>query len=261
MSSVGASLFFVTALLLGAALPGPAAAARPEAGSEGKNSGLAAAAKAAPAGPEVFAWSSTAPLTLERVLAHFELYDTKLESLSAHFTQSLTMTGTGLTSSIEGTVQYLKPERLRIEHIRPEVQTVVTDGTEIWLHRHSLGQVIQSSLADWKEADPALKNLLHFGSYAKMMRNYQVVLDTAGARPALVLTPKEVSDTSFELRLSLARENLFPDTTELAVGSMRVRTQLDGVVLNPELDENTFHFTPPPGADVFRNFKPPRFER
>ena len=39
---------------------------------------------------------------------------------------------------------------------------------------------------------------------------------------------------------------------------MRVQTSLADVEFDPKLPESDFVFTPPAGADVFRNFKPPR---
>ncbi|MEK9146224.1 MAG: hypothetical protein AAB339_11495, partial [Elusimicrobiota bacterium] len=61
-------------------------------------------------------------------------------------------------------------------------------------------------------------------------------------------------------RLSLAESNLFPHLTELSVGSVRVRTELSDLHFNPAIEESLFRFTPPPTADIFRNFKPPKLK-
>ena len=102
-----------------------------------------------------------------------------------------------------------------------------------------------------------------FGDYARMMEDYDALLDTAaaaGSRAVLVLTPKAKTEEPFSLRLSLAQSNLFPHLTELSVGSVRVRTELSDLHFNPALEESLFRFTPPPTADVFRNFKPPKLK-
>lgn len=219
-----------------------------------------AAAGDVSASSAVFVWSSSVPLTMEAVLGQFELFDRELTSLSAHFLQSLTVTETGMTSAIEGTVEYAKPEKLRIEHVRPERQTVVSDGKDIWIHRHSQSQVVQSNLKDWKKSDPMINNLMQFGSYAKMMRTYDVTLDSAAARPSLSLRPKgEAAD--FELRFELDPGTLFPLRTELIVQAMRVRTTMDTVAFNPRLKEERFVFEIPADADVFRNFKPLKLDQ
>lgn len=220
------------------------------------------AAKFKEAPDDPFLYKSTAPLSVSAVLSHFEIYDRLLNSLSAEFRQSLILETTGITSNIKGTVAYRKPERLRIEHEKPERQTIVVDGQDIWIHRHRLAQVIQAAIADWKDADPMMNNLLQFGSYGKMLKTYDVRLDTAAAGPTLLLRPKRGdSGADFTLRFILDERTLFPMVTELVVGAMRVRTEFTEVRFNPKIDEKQFIFTIPKGADVFRNFKPPRFER
>ncbi len=178
-----------------------------------------AAAPAVAASTAAFAWTSTAPLTVDAVLAHYEAMDAALVSLTARFEQSMTMKETGVTSRVEGTLAYKKADRLRIEHVRPEPQVVVADGKDIWIRRTERKQVVQASLADWKNADPAIGNLMEFGSYARMFKTYDVALDTAGPRAALVLTPKPqpggtppggAAARELTLRLSLSPATLFP---------------------------------------------------
>ncbi|TPW21003.1 MAG: outer membrane lipoprotein carrier protein [Elusimicrobia bacterium] len=220
-----------------------------------------AAAPAVAASTAAFAWASTAPLTVEAVLAHYEAMDAALVSLSARFEQSMTMKETGVTSRVEGTLAYKKPDRLRIEHVRPEPQVVVADGKDIWIHRTERKQVVQAALSDWKNADPAIGNLMEFGSYSRMLKTYDVTLDTASARAALLLRPKAgAAARELTLRLTLSSATLFPETTELTVGSLNVRTAFAELAFNPVLDDKAFLFTPPADADVFRDFKPPKFE-
>lgn len=208
-----------------------------------------------------FVWTSTLPLTLPDVLSHFETFDRDLKTLTAEFTQSLAMLETGMSSSVEGSIVYKKPEHLRIEYSRPEPQTVVTDGKDIWIHRPAHGQVIQSLLEDWKKSDPTINNLMQFGSYGKMLKNYDVVLDSGPAAIILHLTPKDSPGADFRLSLELNDKTLFPETTVLGVGSMVARTILTNIRFNPKVEDKTFDFKPPPGADVFRNFKPPVFSQ
>jgi outer membrane lipoprotein carrier protein len=224
--------------------------------------------QAKPAAPEpqigvssntsIFLYPSTVPVTLETVLAHFRLYDRDLASLSARFSQELTVPETSTTQSVAGTVEYLKPNHIRIEHVRPERQTVVVDGKDIWIHRLSQNQVIQSNLEDWKKADPAVGNLMQFGDMARMLESYDAQLDTAAARPALTLRPKGKDAQEFTLRMTLRAADLFPDTTELSVGSLRIKTAFADLRFNPPLAPEAFRFSPPSGSEVFRDFKPPQ---
>jgi outer membrane lipoprotein carrier protein len=208
----------------------------------------------------VFLYPSSVPLTLETILAHFQFYDRRLDSLTARFTQTLKVPDTEVSQSVEGTLEYLKPGRLRIEHARPERQTLVIDGKDIWIYRHSQNQVIQSSLDDWKKADPAMGSLMQFGDFARMLEVYDASVDTSAAQAVLILRPKQKGGTEFFLRMTLNAMNLFPADTELSVGSLRVRSTLSELKLNAPVLEKSFKFTPPYGADILRNFKPPQVQ-
>ncbi|MBI4348805.1 MAG: outer-membrane lipoprotein carrier protein LolA [Elusimicrobia bacterium] len=213
-------------------------------------------APAAPTrGPAASFERATPPSTPEELIAHFEVLDRKLSSLKGRYVQTVTMDETGTVQTIEGKIAYLKPDRLRIEHVRPERQLVVSDGKAIWVHRLSSNQVIHSELADWRKADPMINSLLDFGGYAALGKRYDVAYSSA-TRLA-TLTPKE-KGADYTLRLTLADKTYFPVETELRLAQMSVRTKLEGLEFNPKLPEEDFSFTPPAGADVFRNFKPPR---
>lgn len=205
-----------------------------------------------------FAVAPGAPVTLELVLTQFQRFDSGIKTLTAEFSQTLEMTDSPLRQSVAGTVAYRKPDRFRIEHLKPERQTIVSDGIDVWIHRHDRQQVVQALLKDWRAADPTLDNLLRFGRYAEMLETYAVALDTAGARPALTLTPKGGA-AAFTLTLSLAPDTLFPESADMTAGSARMRTAFTRIAYNPDIEADAFAFTPPPDADVFRNFKPPRF--
>lgn len=204
--------------------------------------------------------TSTPTLTLEQVIERLERHDRELTSLSARFEQRLVVEDTGMSSVVAGTVDFLKPERLRVEHTRPEPQTVVVDGRDIWIHRPSRDQVIQSSLEDWRKADPMINGLLQFGGYAKLLKAYDAALDSSGPRPVLRLTPKKrrKGQADFSLALTLSPSTYLPEATELLAEGMRVTTELKDIRINPKLDEGLFTFVPPAGADVFRDFKPPQ---
>ncbi|MBI4423239.1 MAG: hypothetical protein HY554_05910, partial [Elusimicrobia bacterium] len=128
-------------------------------------------------------------------------------------------------------------------------------GKTIWVYRHSSKQAIQSELADWRKADPMINSLLDFGGYAALAKRYEVAY--ASATRAVTLTPRE-KGAGFTLTLTLTPGTFFPAQTELAMAHLSVKTEISELEVNPALAEEDFIFTPPPGADVFRNFKPPR---
>jgi len=219
--------------------------------------------KAARLGPPLkeFAVVSTAPITREAILHQFRRFDAGMLSLEARFDQKLKLEDGGMGRGLSGTLRYLHPERLRIEHEKPERQTVVSDGKDIWVHRHAHSQVVQSKLEDWKASDPTAAQLLRFGSYAAMLDEYEVELSTTGARPTLRLTPKESDpDRPVALTLKLSKKTLFPEETILEAGNLQIVTRVLKPRFNGPVDPALYRFDPPAGTDVFRDFKPPRFQ-
>src|SRR5208282_2876334 len=113
-----------------------------------------------------FKISTGTPRNITELIAHFQEIDKNLQSLSARFEQSLTMSDAGISQHVEGSFQYLKPDHIHLEHSKPERQTIVSDGNTIWIYRVDQNQVIKSSLADWKKSDPVINNLLDVGNYS-----------------------------------------------------------------------------------------------
>lgn len=251
-------------------LPGLAAAQAPKAKPKPRPKPKAPAAAAAPAKSTETAQGlpllspPTGPVTVDMVIARFEEFDGKVKTLAAEFTQSIRMEEAGTQQSVEGTLEYGKPNLLRIEHSRPERQTIVADGTWLWVWRRENNQVVQTKLEDWKKSEPLAEGLMDFGNYAKLLRTYSVAVATVSAPGPdghrdleLVLRPKE-KPSAFSLTMRLSTANFFPSQTELRTGAVAARTTFSNIKYNPSLAESRFQFTPPPDADVFQNFKPPR---
>ncbi|MFA6093244.1 MAG: outer membrane lipoprotein carrier protein LolA [Elusimicrobiota bacterium] len=210
--------------------------------------------------PELFLYRSSAPLTLEAVVEHLKLYDKDLRSLSARFQQTVSLAQGLPPRTTEGTLEYLKPERLRIEHLRPEQQTLISDGKDLWVYRRSMNQALQTALQDAKRSDPALAHLLQVGDYSRWISAYSLALDASADGPVLTMRPKNNAQGSFLLKMTLSQAELFPQTLEFRSGDTMIRTRLLDIRFNPELQERSFRFTPPAGAEVFRDFKPPQIQ-
>lgn len=194
------------------------------------------------------------PNSLVEFTGHLQEIDKNLKSLSGRFEQSVDMADAGLSQKVEGNLEYLKPNRFRLEQDKPERQTVVSDGDKIWVYRPSQNQVIESSLADWKKTDPLLNNLMDFGSYSKMISDYDISYDSSTLRAKL--KPKEKNDQPMILTLKLSGPYLFPLETDLEIGQTKIQTVLTHVHFNPKVQESRFRFTPPKGADIFNNSRP-----
>jgi outer membrane lipoprotein carrier protein len=222
--------------------------------------GTPAAARSAGTALPVYA-ASTAPVTLALVKRRFAALDAKIVTLKADFRQFVNLDGSDTTQEVAGTVLFKKPDLMRLTHRLPEAQTVVSDGTWLWVYRPSTGQAIKTRLADWRRREPLAKGLLDFGKSADLLTRYAAEISTVSAPGkdgyrtfTVALTPKPGSAApggKFRLTLTASTRDFFPAESSLRVGRASIRSEFSGVRLNPTLPPETFHFTPPPGADVF----------
>lgn len=225
------------------------------------------AISSAAAGTELTAYApSTAPITLQLISLRFAETDAKITTLKSSFRQSVRMEGSDVVQTVEGDVVFRKPDLLRLTHRIPEPQTVVSDGTWLWVYRNSTNQVIQSRLDAWRKSEPLAQGLLDFGKSADMLTKYDTAITTVSAPGAdghrtftLTLRPKgsKKDDSSdFTLTLKADTKYFFPGDATLRVGRATIRSLFEAVRLNPELPAEAFKFTPPADADLFKSPEP-----
>jgi outer membrane lipoprotein carrier protein len=234
------------------------------------SSALAAGKKAPPAAPKLdpgqpfpaYA-ASTAPITVELIARRFAEVDARVTTMRARFAQSVRVEGSDTVQTVEGEVLFKKPDLLRLTHTVPEKQVVVSDGKSLWVWRESTNQVIQTPLDKWRSSEPLAKGLLDFGRTADLLTRYDAKVSTVstpgpdGHRTfELLLTTKPADrkdgDAEFLLTLVASTRDFFPGESKLVVGRASIRSRFTDARLNPELPPETFQFTPPPGADLFK---------
>lgn len=207
---------------------------------------------------------STGTLTNELIAQHFAANDAKIRTLKASFRQFVRLEGSDMVQSVAGDVAFKKPDFLRLTHRVPEPQTVVSDGTWLWVYRRSTNQVIQTRLDAWRQSEHMASGLLDFGRSAELLTRYKTAITTVSAPGAdghrtfvLTLTPKETPGTEdFVLSLKADTRDYFPRDATLRVGRAVIRSIFEGVRLNPEIPDEVFHFAPPADADLFKSPEP-----
>lgn len=207
---------------------------------------------------------SSAPVTLDLVAARFAALDARVDTLHADFKQYVRLEGSDTVQQVEGQILFKKPELMRLIHRLPEPQTVVSDGTWLWVYRPSTNQVIQTKLEAWRRSEPLAKGLLDFGRSADLLKRYSAEISTISAPGAdgqrtfvVTLRPRPAdvkeSGTDFTLALKASTSDFFPAESTLKVGRASIRSTFENVRLNPPLPDATFRFVPPPDADVFQS--------
>ncbi len=246
----------MTAVLL-FALAGAAAAQQKE---TPKKAAPAKPAAAAPAKPPArpaekpAAQAAKAPKAdpAADALARLKEWDEKLQSLKASFTQEVNFKEAGLKQHIEGTLAYSKPDLLRIEHLKPAAQLVVTDKKDIWVHKPADNQAVRTSWEAWRRTqDQNFAGLLDFGNYASLAARNNAVLGGGTEGKPLVLTFTPKSGAAYSLSLTLDAE-YFPTGAELTVDGTVISTRLSAVERNAEVAPELFKFAPPKGTEVLQ---------
>ncbi|MGN2251771.1 outer membrane lipoprotein chaperone LolA [Frateuria sp. GZRe12] len=175
-----------------------------------------------------------------------DAFATDLHSLKGHFTQTLAdASGQGAKTS-SGTLALQAPRQFRWDTLEPYKQTIVADGSRVWLYDPELEQVtvrVQST-------EEAHSPLTVITDLKQLDKDFSVA--ERGERDGLVW-----------LRLSSRAKDPQFDYADLGFDAqglkrMMFRDQLGAVTdirfsdwqRNVDLPPSTFNFTPPPGADV-----------
>jgi outer membrane lipoprotein carrier protein len=177
---------------------------------------------------------------------HLNAFAQDLHSLSGNFVQTLTGSNGGTHKSSSGTMALEAPRQFRWETVSPYKQTIVADGSRVWLYDPDLDQVtvrVQSS----EEAQSPLTVLTDL---TQMDKDFKVV--EQGEHDGLVwlrLTSNardpqfDYADLGFDaagLKRMVFKDQL-GSTTDITFSNWQK---------NAALPAATFNFVPPAGADV-----------
>jgi outer membrane lipoprotein carrier protein len=148
-----------------------------------------------------------------------------------------------------GTFEFARPGRFRWVYTKPYEQTIVSDGSKLYVYDPDLNQVTVKTI---KGAIPASPASILFGSN-DFEHDFQVSSD--GERDGIEwvrATPRS-QDSSFD-RIRIGFRDGLPVAMELA-DSFGQTTELrfSGLQRNPKIDPARFHFDPPKGADVLQD--------
>jgi outer membrane lipoprotein carrier protein len=164
----------------------------------------------------------------------------------ARFAQMVLDRNLKMLQQATGTMQFARPGRFRWEYDKPYEQTIIGDGSRLWIYDKDLNQVTVRKLDRALGTTPAA--LLAGGS--DLEKNY--TLNNLGNQEGLdwVDAVPRTQDTPFErIRLGFDKGGL---------AAMEMRDQFGQVTVirfadferNVTLPANAFSFTPPTGADV-----------
>jgi outer membrane lipoprotein carrier protein len=167
-------------------------------------------------------------------------------SAKARFAQMVLDKNLKMLQQATGTMQFSRPGKFRWEYEKPYEQTIVGDGSRLWIYDKDLNQVTVRKLDSALGASPAAllagSNEIE-QSYTLANLGHQEGLDWLEAVP-------KTRDTAFErIRLGFSGSTLQAMELRDQFGQVTVIRFAD-LERNPKLGPETFRFTPPKGADV-----------
>lgn len=167
-------------------------------------------------------------------------------SARARFAQMVLDKDRKMLQQATGTMQFSRPGKFRWEYDKPYEQTIVGDGSRLWVYDKDLNQVTVRRLDRALGASPAA---LLAGSN-EIEKDYQLSsIGTQEGLDWLEALPRN-RDTVFErIRLGFSKAGLEAMELRDQFGQVTVIRFAD-VERNPKLPAAAFTFTPPKGADV-----------
>lgn len=168
------------------------------------------------------------------------------QTVKARFAQMVLDKNLKTLQQAQGVMQFSRPGKFRWDYVKPYEQSIVGDGSRLWIHDKDLNQVTVRKLDRALGASPAA---LLAGSN-DLERDY--TLSNSGMQNGLDwldAVPKSRESVFERVRMGFGKSGLEAMELRDQFGQVTVITFAD-VERNPRIADDVFRFTPPPGADV-----------
>ena len=189
---------------------------------------------------------------IEDILVKMEEADSKVTDLSFSFKQEILITLTQETSIINGTAIFKKPDLFKIEHIKPEKQTVVSDGNKVFFYQQEFNQVM---IEDWKslsEKGSFPKGIFNFASaVSDLKKNYDIsLLDEQEKFFIVLLKLKAKQQQDIKIKLWVSRENYMVEKTAIETENVISTVAISDIKINKKVKDSVFKFKIPKNAQI-----------
>lgn len=179
-------------------------------------------------------------------ILRFQQFLRTTQSATADFEQKVFDRNRKLVQESSGRFAFLRPGRFRWAYAKPFAQLIVGDGERVWVYDRDLNQVTVRRIAKALGSTPAAL----LAGASDVDKAFE--LAEGGDRDGLAWVEARPRDkeAGFErIRLGMSVSGI--EAMEL-VDNFGQTTQLRfaNLLRNPQIEPETFRFTPPKGADV-----------
>jgi len=171
---------------------------------------------------------------------------------SARFQQFSTLKAMEIVDTASGSIVVKRPGMMKWAYESPEKQVIVSDGRRLWVYRPEDNQVMVGSA-------PAFfgngKGAGFLSDLTDLEKRFEISRqpDTPAGDYSLALKPREKTQDISQIRLVVSKET-FDITRIITVNGYgdETRIQLSDIRFPEKIDDSTFVFTIPAGADVIK---------
>jgi outer membrane lipoprotein carrier protein len=168
-------------------------------------------------------------------------------SFKAKFKEQIT-TASGVKRDREGTIEYRKPGRMRWDFAPPEQETIVSDGTTLYISQPDLNQVVETPIRTAFRSSAPAALLLGIGDLERDFSASPAPSPPTDGLIHLSLKPKSdgaqvavgLDPATYDIATLIVTDDL-GNVTALEFGDLQT---------NVALDDALFKFKVPEGADV-----------
>ena len=178
--------------------------------------------------------------------SELERFAAELEGFHADFVQTVKSQDGRVQDQTHGKVWLQSPDKLRWVYSGEFPETIVADGSNIWIYDESLQQVTVKPQTDQAADSP----LMILADVSRLDQQFQVT-ELGDFEDMLLLELKSLDDESeFErILLGLDSSGIRMMAMEDAFGQ-RTEVHFENMLKNSPMDPQLFKFTPPEGADL-----------
>jgi len=186
------------------------------------------------------------------IVEHTQARYDATKNFVANFAQELRVESGAQVIQSSGKVYFAKPGRMRWEYAAPEPQTIVADGTFLWIDQPKDQQVLKMPFQEAFQSQTPVSFLLGVGRLERDFASIERLPTAEDGSLRLRLKPNAESAAGvgdLVLEIDPVTFDIRGATVTDALGN-RTRLTLSDVRRNQEIDDALFRFKPPPGADV-----------
>lgn len=200
--------------------------------------------------------SAVRSMELDELLENIEKSDKEIKSLKIDYVQEITMAYTDQAQRMIGRAFFVKPDNIRVEHIKPVDEIFVTNGKKVWFYNPGLNQLLVGKWKDMVRGGRAgmgglPRGLFDFSSSIGSLKDdYEMELLPEGEPDFYVIRLYPKAMAGYQIKLWISVEDYFPMKTSIITEAAEISTNIISIEKNPKLNKKLFKFKKPKGAEV-----------